>query len=151
MSISWIEQRLAEREALDARERQIFTESPTIHGQLWNELTSQLQEAKKKQHFAKIMFMNGEVLLPVDPRAGQDYSEPRKLKLQLSKDRSAIVAEVTGGNATFSVDAEGQTVFLKFENKKVSIQQAAMLILDKFLFPELKRLDVNFLTAWKGL
>jgi hypothetical protein len=39
---------------------------------------------------------------------------------------------------------------MKHEGKTLSVPNAAIVILDRFLFPDLKRLDVNILTAWKG-
>lgn len=148
--MSWIDERLSEKSALEARSTRIFSEAPRIHGELWKEIMAQVEEARGKG-FGKILMMKpDEILLPVDPPPGRGSASPRTLSLNLKADHSAIVAKISGTELPFPLEVEGDKVVMKHEGKTLSVQNAAVVTLDRFLFPDLKRLDVNHITAWKG-
>jgi hypothetical protein len=148
--MSWIDDRLSEKKALEERSMRIYSEAPRIHGELWKEIVVQINEAKGKG-FEKILMMQPEeILLPVNPEAGQTSAAPRTLSLHLKRDHTAITAKISGTELALPLEVESGRVVMKHEGKTLSVQNAAVVILDRFLFPDLKRLDVNHITAWKG-
>jgi hypothetical protein len=149
--MTWIDDRLSERKAEEVRRSRIFSEAPRLHGELWREIIIQIDEARKKG-FGKILIPSpgSEILLPVEPAPGSHSASPRKLSLELKKDHSAIVAKIGDGDLTLPVEADSDRVVLKYEGNTLTVSNAATVVLDQFLFPELKRLDVNHLIAWKG-
>lgn len=148
--MSWMDDRLGERKVLEEREQRIFAEAPRLHGELWKEILKQIEEAKTKG-FKILMVDPDEIVLPVNPSPGPRSVNPRKLRLNLKKDHSVLVANMTGGDATFTIDLYNNEVVLKHEDKVLSVSEATILVLDRFLFPELKRLDAHKLGIWKNL
>jgi hypothetical protein len=148
--MSWIDDRLSEKKTLEERSMRIYSEAPRIHGELWKEILAQIEEAKSKG-FEKILMMTaGEILLPVVPAPGPNSANPKKLSLQLKTDHTALVAKISGTEFALPLEVDGGQVVIKHEGKTLSVQNLAVVILDRFLFPDLKRLDVNHITAWKG-
>ena len=138
--MSWIDDRIKQREAAHRRSVLIDEGAPIIFNNLWGAITPWVEEAKKKN---MPVFTNGipyerVVILSTPGRPGQSRSEPKHLTLSLAKDRSGIVVDGIGWEAMkliFDINNDG-AVCIKQNGAEVSISDLAISLLDQFFFPE---------------
>ncbi len=142
--MSWIDDRLAERDRRNERAELILSHAEEIFVNLWKEIKRCVEEAKSKGlHVSANGSPNEHVTLIPDPiqppRAfGEEVSRSpvsKRLRVKLEKD-----AEITvdGPPHKIAIDVcEDNAVCLKINGKPISLPNAARAILDPFLFPEL--------------
>jgi hypothetical protein len=131
--MSWIDERLAERKALAEYNRLLDDHAVGIYTAVWNEMMTFVEEAKTKG-FANLLtngsLQNRRLILAVP---GND----KTLSLTMT-DKRTIRANSPGKEVRFDLDiCDGGIVCLKHADEQVSEQEAAKLILDPFLFPDL--------------
>lgn len=143
--MTWIDDRLAERDRRNERAERILSRAEEIFANLWKEIKHCVDEAKSKQ---LPVSANGSpyervILIPdpiQPPRAfGEEVSRSsvsKRLHVKLEKDTSKIT--VSGPPHEITIDeCEDNVVCLKINSKPISLPDAARAILDPFLFPEL--------------
>ena len=152
--MTWIDDRLAERQKRDEHEQLIADHAETIFNDLWAEIKRSVDEAKSKQI---PVYTNGAtyervVLLSVigptrhaqvfGEQVSQQQSPPKRLHIKLAKDNSGIIISGPPEKLYFDV-SEDNVVCLKCDKNQISIHDAARAILDPFLFPELNQPKSN--------
>jgi len=134
--MTWIEERLAQREALRERTRLIEEHTPKIYQAVWEEI---LRFVKDGQAAGMVLNTGGSA----NARAvyssvlGQPQSNR---ELTVSLESGKLVANPYDGGivVAFDFDVCGDgVVCLKRGGTRVSEREAARIILDPFLFPEL--------------
>ena len=135
--MNWIEERLAQRKVLEERTRLIVEHAPAVYQAVWDEI---LRFVKDGQAAGMALSTGGSVRARVVEchTLGDPYATRQ---LTVSADDGQIVAGF-GMGATmafhFNVCGDG-VVCLKYDGARVSEREAARLILDPFLFPELSK------------
>jgi hypothetical protein len=132
--MTWIEERLAQRKALEERTRLIVEHTPAVYQAVWDEI---LRFVKDGQAAGMVLSTGGSARARVvECHTLGDPSATRQLTV--SADDGQLVAGFGMGTVMifrFDVCADG-VVCLKHEGTRVSEREAARLILDPFLFPE---------------
>jgi hypothetical protein len=137
--MSWIDERIAERKALNARRKAIKEGAPAIYQALWDYIVDLLKEEAAASLGAS---SNGSpedrvVSIPMTNPKGGDRPE---LHIRLSRREPQITVSGPGINLTFKFERfEDDLVSLEIGDSKISIEDAARKILDPFLFPDLPR------------
>jgi hypothetical protein len=131
--MSWLDDRLAEQQAFRARREAMLEAAPQLYDALWEQISAHVQEAKEKG--VKVT-TNGAAYNRV---VKAPYN--RAMKVHLGNDRQRI--EITGLGPmviclNLDVHPDG-IVGLILEDSPISVADAAIQILDRFLFPELPR------------
>ena len=114
-------------------DRLIFQNAENIYNLLWKEMTKWIEEAQQR---GIDVWTNGS---PYERQVGfkSVIAEQRQLTLALDKERQTIAI---GGPRLFFVlqlaVCSDNTVCLKHDGKEIQIGDAAIKILDPFLFPE---------------
>ena len=139
--MSWIDERVEQRRRLAERNKALAEGAEVLFNNLWEEITAQAKEAQEKS--VAVGTTNGSVheRLVWAPNVSS-LAQPtnrRELKISLRKEREQIAVSGTEFSMILSIDVgEDGVVCLKHNGKPVLIQEAARLILDQFLFPELQ-------------
>ena len=116
----------------------IDTEALTVYQALWEELMKVVREANEKGFtlepggsITERWIQNGYSTVDMDlPR----------VTLTLAKDKRSLTARAHGMSVTFAIGiSEGEVVCLKQNGLPVSMEDAAHLIMEPFLFPELSK------------
>jgi hypothetical protein len=127
--MGWIDERLTQRKALSERNRLLDEHAAEIYAAVWKEMMAFVEEAKSKGFvdlLANGTAQNRRLILGTPENS-------RTLTLTMT-DKRAIRA----GSLSFELDiCDGGIVCLKHDGEQVSERDAARLILDPFLFPEL--------------
>jgi hypothetical protein len=92
--MSWIDDRLAEREALLSRRENINTNAPKMYQALWAHLMELVKEANGKSFR---LLTNGSeyeriIIMPTPPAPDESETERAELHLDLAEDKSSIGA-----------------------------------------------------------
>lgn len=140
-TVTWIDRRIADLEAWRTRNTAVRESALEIYEALWTEIVGHVQDAQARGIDAST---NGAprkrvVRLPKENKSGQ-YFELQVI-LADSKDRiRATGARLKPVDLTFHLDiCPDGVVCLKLNEERVSIEDAAIAILDPFLFPQLQR------------
>jgi hypothetical protein len=132
--MNWIEERLGQRRVLMERTRLIVEHTPKIYQAVWDEI---LVFVKDGQAAGMALSTGGSVSARVVRISSP--GEPnldRELTVGLSGDK--LTGYALGLMMCFDFDVCGDgVVCLKHEGARVSEREAARLLLDPFLFPEL--------------
>ena len=138
--MSWLDDRKAETVELERRKSLILAEAEGIYESLWKQINEFINEAKGKGFSVDT---NGSPLkrvvsLLVNPQTDQRWSQAETLHVELAQDRRSITATGRGGHLHMDIDIrDDNVVFLKIDGKAVAMRDAAIKILDRFLFPQL--------------
>jgi len=139
--MSWIDERVEQRRRLAERNKALAEGAEVLFNNLWEEITAQAKEAQEKS--VAVGTSNGSaheriVWAPNVSSLAQPTNR-RELKISLRKEREQIAVSGTEFSMILSIDVgEDGVVCLKHNGTPVLIQEAARLILDQFLFPELQ-------------
>jgi hypothetical protein len=137
--MTWIEERLAQREALHERTRLIVEHTPKIYQAVWEEIMAFVKDG---QAAGMALSTGGSVNARVVRSSSPGHPE-RDREITVSLIDSKLSASPYGlGTAMafeFDVCPDG-VVCLKRDGARVSEREAARLILDPFLFPELVKI-----------
>jgi hypothetical protein len=131
--MSWIDERLAERQALVERNRLLDDHAVQVYAAVWKEMMTFVEEAKTKG-FSNLLtngsVQNRRLILAVP---GND----KTLSVTMT-DKRIIRASCSGKESRFELDVcDGGIVCLRHDGEQVTEQEAARRILDPFLFPDL--------------
>jgi hypothetical protein len=139
--MSWLDDRIKEDREREERLKLITDEASNMFDSLWKEIFEVIQEAKKKGF---PIFTNGSevqrvVNLSVNPGPNESSRSPKKITLKLAEDKLSI--SVSGAiSLKFLLDVcPDMVVCLKHDGNHISVQNAARMILDRFLFPHLQK------------
>ena len=138
--MSWIDERVEQRRRLTERNKAVAEGAEVLFNGLWEEISAQTKEAQEKLVPCGINGSGHEriVWAPNVSSLAQPTNR-RELKINLRKEREQISVSGTEFSMNLSiVVGEDGVVCLKHNGKPVLIQEAARLILDQFLFPELQ-------------
>lgn len=138
--MSWIDERVEQRRRLAERNKAVGEGAEVLFNDLWEEITAQTKEAQEKSVAVGTSGSAHEriVWAPNVSSLAQPTNR-RELKISLRKEREQISVSGTEFSMILSIDVgEDGVVCLKHNGKPVLIQEAARLILDQFLFPELQ-------------
>jgi hypothetical protein len=143
--MSWIDDRVEQRRKVTERNKAVAERAEVLFNDLWEEIAAQTKEAHEKFVAVGIngVGINGSaheriVWAPNVSSLAQPTNR-RELKIHLSKEREQISVSGTEFSMNLSIDVgEDGVVCLKHNGKPVLIKEAARLILDQFLFPELQ-------------
>jgi len=131
--MTWIDERARERKQLEANRQLVFSQADKVFEALWNEIDICIEWAKENR-------------LPVDTNGSPrdrlvlmtGKTERKELRLTLSKDRHSILVKGSPAITKLMIDVcDGRIVCLKHNDKKIDPPDAAILVLDRFLFPDL--------------
>ncbi len=139
--MSWIEQRLAEKGEREQRNRVIAEHESAVYENLWEQVKLDLEEAQRR---GIEVSTNGAphdrtVSLAVALKPGEDFTRSKRLHIRLEKGPHLV--KVSGGpvSVEFRIDVSSDGVVrLKHGDRQLSAEEAARMILDPFLFPELQ-------------
>jgi hypothetical protein len=134
--MTWIDTRMADLEAWRKRNSTIRAHAADIYEALWKEIVEHLDEAKQKGF---PLSTNGAsrkrvVSLEKDNKPGQHW----ELDVILVDPKDRIRAK--GDRVDLFLDLDicpDGVVCLKLDGKQISLEEAAIRILDPFLFPQL--------------
>lgn len=132
--MSWIDDRLSEQKKREEDSALIREHAESIYNDLWNEITGWLKEAKEK---GIPVGTNGAPHRRIVWRSRETGGNRIELKINLEKEKGEI--SISGGGISkllLSVCDDG-VVCLKHDGAQISIHDAAIAILDRFLFPDL--------------
>jgi hypothetical protein len=138
--MSWIDDRLADRNALRARETLIKEHAISIYEALWNKLVEHIEDAKTKSFdlFTNGALQNRKVILWKKELSGEYAKTSEELTFRL--DGKVIFARSANGlDLSFYLDVcpDGVVCLKTTGDKQISIEEASIAILDLFLFPDL--------------
>ncbi len=140
--MSWLDERFAEAEALEARNRLIEQHAGGVYESLWEQVKLFIDEGRR--HSMEIL-TNGSpfdriVTVPVTPSPAQRGKSPKQLHIELAKDKHSITATGAAPEICLEIGVcDDGVVCLKSDGAPISIEAAATKILDPFLFPQLPR------------
>jgi hypothetical protein len=139
--MSWLDDRLAEETALRSRHAAITAEATKVYDALWEQIMEFIEEGRKKSINLLTNASPYERIVrsPVMPLSRESGHAAKELRLKLAKEKTSIV--VSGAvRLQFDLDvgADG-VVCLKIGSEPVSIERAAVKVLDPFIFPDLPR------------
>lgn len=130
--MSWLDDRLSEQEAFRARHDAIVESASKIYDALWEQISAFVQEAKGKG--VKVA-TNGAAY----DRVIQTFQRS-DIHVRLAEDKLHIAVLGMEPKLRFDLDVRPDgVVCLVFEDNQLSITEAAIKILDAFLFPNLQR------------
>ena len=139
--MSWMDARMAQQREIAARKRLISEHAAATFEALWEKLKEQIAEAKSRDF---PIFTNGSpqirtVGIPVSPAAGETSRSADSFTLSLDKAEGCILASGDRGvDFRFHLDVcPDNVVCLKWQGAPISIDDAAVKLLDRFLFPDL--------------
>lgn len=135
--MTWIDRRIADLEALKTRRSMIREHALEIYEALWKEITEHLAEAKAKG-------------FPVSTNGAPRKRLISLLKQNLSGDSFELEVSLVDGKDRIRASGDRVDLFLdldlcpdnvvclKLAGRQISIEDAAIRILDPFLFPQLQ-------------
>jgi hypothetical protein len=151
--MTWIRDRIREREELRLRQRKISDSAPVLYSQLVKELEELVAEAVLGG-FA--IFHQGEsgpneivIAMSVSVPPGQSSSNPAELHVGMDKEQEYICASGPNVSVRLTFDLivddsdDGEPTLLN-DGGPITIADAARLILDPFLFPELPEFTPDY-------
>lgn len=141
--MSFIDDRLAERKELERRNNLIDEHAIPIYEALWKKIAEHVKEAHEKglPVLTNGSLQNRIVRMSVDPAPHQSGRRPDEFRLVLKNDRISARGD-RGLNLEFTLDVcPDGLVCLKAQGMEISVEEAAIRILDPFLFPDLPRLS----------
>lgn len=136
--MTWIDTRLAALEALKERNAIVRSHAEAIYEAPWGRIVEHLDEAKEKN---SPVSTNGAlhkrlIVLRKQNKSGNSFE--LELVLLTAKDRITASSSREGGLVLdLDIYPDG-VVCMKIGGRTVSIHEAAILILDPFLFPQLQ-------------
>lgn len=137
--MSWVDDRLKRQERTEAERAFISVHAATLYDELWEEVSNRVDDARKG---GMLVSTNGSayqraVLLGAP--ANRAYREPEQLVIALARDTWEIVAEAETVHIKIplGVCTDG-VVCLKHEGRRLTIHDAAKMILEPFLFSSRK-------------
>lgn len=136
--MTWIEKRVADLKNLEERRASIREHATTVYESLWSELLKHVDDAN--QHGLDVT-TNGSARRKIIKLKKQNLSGmwwELEFKLSDAKDRITVRGDRCG-DVQFLFDLRPDNVVcLKVNGKEISIEEAAIAILDPFLFPQLQ-------------
>jgi hypothetical protein len=137
--VSFIDDGLKKRTELQQRQALIDEHAPKIFGDLWDRIVKHLEEAKQKGFN---LFTNGSlydrlVEIQLFP-SGAHASHRESFHLTLNADKEIVIAKGQRGvKFEFPVDVcSDGIVCIKYQGQQIQTEDASILILKQFLFPE---------------
>jgi len=135
--MTWFERRLADLEEHKRRLALIKQNAPAIYQQVWDEVVQHIREAKAK---GWPVDTNGEPRKRAVMLQKQNKSGDWLLQVILAdgKERIRVKGDL-GIDFHFELDiCEDGVVCLKLDGSRIHVEDAAIAILDPFLFPQLQ-------------
>jgi hypothetical protein len=134
--MDWIDERLAAKRKIEGRSQAINDNAERIFDVLWEEISVWVKVAERKPI---AIFTNGSPRARVVGVSLFPGPEPRSMTIGLCKENQSICVGGITPPVEFKFDlGPDNVVFLKHNGQKISIQDAAHLLLDMFLFPEFR-------------
>ncbi len=139
--MNWLDDSARERNRREAHSKEIYQRGHEVFESFWKDVTRWIEEAKTKGH---IIYTNG----TTDSRTVKlDFPPPNVQSILLSKEMRISITEDRSAISVLFPDREGEIIFvfdicddgvicMKHENKKIYSNDAAILILRRFIFPE---------------
>jgi hypothetical protein len=136
--MTWIESRLEDLEAWNKRMAAIRDGSLEIYEAIWKEITGHLEEAKGKGFKVSTNGLprSRAIMLEKQNLSGQSFKV--EMTLVQAKDRIRAKGDRVDLSLDLDVCADG-VVCIKLDGQQISIEAAAIAILDPFLFPQLQK------------
>src|SRR5580700_6327353 len=140
--MTWIDKRLAEKEAARVRHLSIDQSAERIYAELWQAIGRCVDEANNKGFTLE---RNGSphersVVRLIPPSAGRRHSSPTRKELSLVLKRASEEIVVNGLLAPPKLTLDlcpDNVACLKLDGNQVNYDEAAQAVLDPFLFPPL--------------
>ena len=140
--MEWFDKRLAEANLLRQQYAQVRESAETVFEDLWTAVKAIVVDAAKTKVFASIA-TNGNSSVRVVKMRVESSSwlgpEDKELTIRLSDDKRNIEASGSAGRVkvilSLGVCPDG-VVCLKYEGKELRPSEAAIKVMDPFLFPE---------------
>ena len=138
--MGWIDERMEQHRRLMERNRFVADSAESLFDELWKEIAARTKEAHDKglpagtdgSAYERIVWAS------VVPRLSQATNR-RELRINLHKQLEDISVTGSDFSLNLSIDVcEDGVICLKHNGKRILIPEAARLILDPFLFPELQ-------------
>jgi hypothetical protein len=143
--MTWIDDRIAEREKRERQQHNLaFQEAENIFRGLWSEIMRFVEEANTKGF---LLTTNGssfdrQISMPVPIPPGGSSSSPAVLHIKLERENGVISADGPGGGVHFVLDTRSDDVVcLTHDGREILIKDAAITILDPFLFRRSKLIE----------
>jgi hypothetical protein len=150
--VTWLDDRLEQRKTLQEREFDISTHADRVYTYLWAEIKKCADEAAQKginittngAHPEHVLFYSdGPIGLSRHPSFRQDIPS-RQLKITLAPDKHTIATSGSSVSLRFVLDVRDGGVCLTLDNKQILYSDAAVAIIDAFVFQELSRLPIRY-------
>jgi len=140
--MTWISGRLEQRKKLIDRRNAVANNAENLFGELWIAIITCTTEAKAS---GLAVETNGTSLERVVAACTPPDPHKRKeLRIKLDKYGEKVTVSESGRETEFLIDVcDDGVICLKLDGKQVTIQDAARLILDPFLFPDLQSENPN--------
>ena len=138
--MTWIDDRLEERRKLEHRQQTLQAFGFEAFSDLWSKVAADIAEARQKGIQVSTDGGPNEriVRLAAKIEPGEDYATPKELTLSLGDDLRIKIRGATISSLELGTTPE-DVVCLIHNGKEISAEDAARLILDPFLFPELDK------------
>lgn len=135
---------MLQRAQLESAHSLILQRAESVYGALWQEMNRWITEAQQRGIDVQT---NGSpyeksIMLPVRSNPPQALAGSRTLTLTLKKDEHAIMIDGLKNPLGLRLEVfADNTVGLERDGIEISIHDAAILILDPFLFPEFAKIS----------
>jgi hypothetical protein len=147
--VSWVSARKKQRQFIHERNRIISDGAEEVFKRLWAEIKKWVDEAERSGENIKtngspherVVTLSGEPFsgVPIFPGAFVERSSGQRLSVKFNPEKPSVTASTQGNNVEFKIDLDKDNVAcLKFDGEIVEYLDAAILILDPFLFPDLQ-------------
>jgi hypothetical protein len=137
--MSWIDERLAESGETERVNQLIAEGAEKVYEDLWKEVMGFAEEAKTKGFMIRPNDSPHERLLRLfrDPH-DQRLERAEELRLGLAPDKKTITGSTRTAQFRFDLDVcDGGIICLKIDGGRISMRDAAIKIVDRWLFPSL--------------
>jgi hypothetical protein len=139
--MNWLDDSARERDRRDISSKEIALRGHEVFESLWANIIKWIEEAKTKGH---LLSTND---TPESRTIKLDFPRPNAQSILLAKEMKINIAENRSVIAAVFPDNEGEIIFalgicgdgvicMKHESKKIYPNDAAILILGRFIFPE---------------
>ena len=135
--MSWINDRIEQRKKLIERNNAIANNGESLFGELWGSIKACVAEGKA---IGLAIETNGTSLERIVATCTPpDMHKRKELRIKLDKYGEKVTISEPDRQIEFLIDVcDDGVICLKLDGKQVSIHEAARLILDPFLFPDLQ-------------
>jgi hypothetical protein len=148
--MSWTSSRIAERLKIEDERKRVSEAFKGVWDSLWNEIVSHVREYRQQYGELSVItsgdYEERRISIPNQIIGGVVQNFKRHVVLKQGQNKTSIKAESSTHADSLKFDLKvcsSGLVCLVLDEKELSLEQAAILILDPIEFPDLPRTEVS--------